>query len=246
VRATHIHHDWNPYIDSYDADIAILELEEEVNFNRYIQPICILEAGSVPASKTYGIVAGFGKSEFADVQEIAKLVPIPIHDNQKCYSSNNVFDGLLSHRGFCGGYANGTGVCTGDSGSGLIVIHNDTYYLRGIVSASLSGPLNGCNLKAYSVFTDVLEFTGWIKVGTDDKTLIQQLLEKVRKCELENDQLKKMKTLPQNRNVIPNKYVGPPAQNFQTEPEGENKQTTEASSRFVFYFVFVNKFTFHT
>lgn len=183
VKTIHIHNDWNPYIDQYDADIAIIVLEVEVKFNRFIQPICIPEAGSIPATKAHGIVVGFGKSEFADIQDIARLVPIPIHDNRKCHSSHDTFQLLLSHRGFCGGFANGTGVCTGDSGSGLIVIHDGVYYLRGIVSASLYGPLSGCNLKAYSIFTDVLEFTGWIKIGRDDKTLIQYLIERLRKCE---------------------------------------------------------------
>lgn len=183
VKNIHIHQDWNPYIDQYDADIAIIELEADVKLSRFIQPICIPEAGSIPATKDEGFVIGFGKSEFADVQDVARLVTTPIHDNRKCHSSNDAYQLLLSHRGFCGGFANGTGVCTGDSGSGLIVVHDGIYYLRGIVSASLNGPLNGCNLKTYSIFTDVMEFTGWIKIGKDDKTLIQYLIDRIRKCE---------------------------------------------------------------
>ncbi|KAL7015349.1 hypothetical protein ACKWTF_016409 [Chironomus riparius] len=183
VKAIHVHDDWNPSIDQYDADIAIIELEADVILNRFIQPICIPEAGSIPATKNQGFVVGFGKSEFADIQDVARLVHTPIHDNRKCHSSHDAFQLLLSHRGFCGGYANGTGVCTGDSGSGLIVVHNGVFYLRGIVSASLNGPLNGCNLNAFTVFTDLLEFTGWIKIGKDDKTLIQYLIDRIRKCE---------------------------------------------------------------
>ena len=199
VKAIHVHHDWNPFIDQFDADIAMIELEADVKLSRFIQPICIPEAGSIPATKNYGIVVGFGKSEFADVQDVARIVHTPIHDNRQCYSSNNVYNSLLSHRGFCGGYANGTGVCTGDSGSGLIVIHDGVYYLRGIVSASLYGPLSGCDLQAYALFTDIMEFTGWIKIGRDDKTLIQYLIDRIRKYEVQKVTTERTKLSAQSK-----------------------------------------------
>ncbi|XP_070497677.1 uncharacterized protein [Chironomus tepperi] len=227
VKAMHIHRDWNLLTDQYDADIAILELNEVVKFNRFIQPICIPEADSIPAQKTHGIVVGYGKSEFADVQDIARLIPVPIHDSQKCHTSHDSYQLLLSHRGICGGYANGTGVCTGDSGSGLIVVHNGTYYLRGIVSASLTGSLNGCNLKAYSVFTDILEFTGWIKIGRDDKTLIQYLIQRIRDCES-----KKGPVLPANSIEIEKptgRTVGGPTR--RTTGSSTGRTTTRTTGR---------------
>jgi len=66
----------------------------------------------------------------------------------------------LSNRGFCGEYANRTGVCDGDSGGGLIVEHNNRHYLRGIVSFSLYGEFNGCD--SYSTYADILKFYDWI------------------------------------------------------------------------------------
>jgi len=119
----------------------------------------------------------------------------------------------------------------------LIVVHNDTYYLRGIVSASLNGPLNGCNLKAYSIFTDILEFAGWIMEGKDDKTLIQYLYEKIRKLEQQNDQLKKMKSLKLINDVeLGKENIEFVAQTLKLEPEEWEKQTRVESWRYIVYF----------
>jgi len=181
VKATHVHHDWNPHVDSFDADIAILELSNQIHFDQYIQPICLAEPDSVAASINFGYVVGFGKSERADKEEIARVIETPIHSYRVCGTNSSDHQPLLSNRAFCGGYANGTGVCTGDSGSGLIVIHEGIYYLRGIVSSSLGGRIEGCNLYQYSIFTDILGFFGWIKSGKDDKILLQQVLDENRR-----------------------------------------------------------------
>jgi len=188
VKSIYVHHDWNPYIASYDADIAILELANEVTFNEYIQPICIAAPNTEAASKTDGIIAGFGKSEFRDTENIARKIPSPIHSYEFCANSSD-HESLLTHRTFCGGYANGTSVCQGDSGSGLIVNHEGVYYLRGIVSSAISGPIIGCNITSYSVFTDILDFYGWITTGKDEKILIQDLLEESRRIKLANAEL---------------------------------------------------------
>lgn len=58
-----MHRDWNPNIETYDADIAILELATQVQFNSYIQPICLIESDSEAVKLLTGIVVGYGKSE---------------------------------------------------------------------------------------------------------------------------------------------------------------------------------------
>ncbi|XP_070509162.1 ovochymase-like [Chironomus tepperi] len=183
VKSIYVHHDWNPHIASYDADIAVLELEDEITFNRYIQPICIAVPNSEAALLTDGIVVGFGKSEYKDVENIARVIPSPIHSYEFCANSSDHVS-LLTHRTFCGGYANGTSVCVGDSGSGLIVKYNGAYYLRGIVSSSLHDPIIGCNIDKYSVFTDILAFYSWITTGKDESILLRELQEEVRRLRL--------------------------------------------------------------
>ncbi|KAL7042180.1 hypothetical protein ACKWTF_001051 [Chironomus riparius] len=180
VKTISVHHDWNPHVVSYDADIAIIELDDEVTFNRYIQPICIAAPNSASASITEGVIAGFGKSEHRDVENIARVISSPIHSYDFCANSSD-HENLLTRRTFCGGYGNGTSVCVGDSGSGLIVKHEGVYYLRGIVSASLHDTLIGCNINSYSIFTDILSFYSWITTGKDEQILFRELQEEIRR-----------------------------------------------------------------
>ena len=177
VQKVHVHPDWNPKAQSFDADIAVLELGKEIQYAEFIQPICLIPPQSQIASITQGIVVGFGRSEDNPYEKIAKVIEMPIHSYAKCAESEDHHH-LISHRTICAGYANGTGVCSGDSGSGLIVLHNGAYYLRGIVSSSLFKGLN-CNVDAYSVLTDVTKYYGWIKTGkAEEQALnINQLFE---------------------------------------------------------------------
>ncbi|CAG9812305.1 unnamed protein product [Chironomus riparius] len=159
VKSIEIHPDWNPNIVSFDADIAIITLEEPVQFTKYIQPICL---NSPVSSK--GFVVGYGKSEdlLKNHENIPKIIETPIHENANCFLKNQQLVSISSSRTFCGGSGDGQGVCTGDSGSGLFVIYQQTFYLRGIVSSSLFKFGQSCDVDSYSVFTDISHFNGWI------------------------------------------------------------------------------------
>lgn len=145
---------------SFDADIAIITLEDPVQFTKYIQPICLN-----PSNATNGIVVGYGKSEdlTKEHENIPKIIDTPIHDNANCFLKNHDLVDLSSNRTFCGGNGNGQGVCTGDSGSGLYVFSQQAFYLRGVVSSSLFSFGQSCDVDTYSVFTDVNHFNGWIE-----------------------------------------------------------------------------------
>jgi len=163
VKDIHIHHNWHPDLATFDGDIAILELEQPVVFNQFVQPVCRIDPeSSIGAIKT-GIVVGYGKDENGFYGEKPKMFESPIYSRNECFTKNSELEPLLSTRMFCGGYANGTGTCVGDSGSGLNVVHDNTFYLRGIVSASLRDRDNECNVYSHSVFTDTLAFHLWIE-----------------------------------------------------------------------------------
>jgi len=165
VETIRVHSDWNVEVDSYDADIAILILEKEVQFNSYIQPICLDGKQSKISKSIGGVAVGFGKTETGHVSNIAKKLDVPIMDYHKCSKKKDILQYLLSSRTFCGGPGDGRGVCEGDSGSGLFIAHNNRFYLRGITSASTVNSVNECDVNTFSVFTDATNFCGWIRSG---------------------------------------------------------------------------------
>lgn len=71
----------------------------------------------------------------------------------------------------------GTSVCNGDSGGSMTFEKNGVYYIRGIVSVSVSRTNQQlCDPKHYVIFTDVAQFIPWIEdVVPQLKPLVQQL-----------------------------------------------------------------------
>lgn len=164
-----MHPSWNPLCERYDADIAVIVLEKEVTFSRYIQPACLIHS-AIPALSN-GVVVGYGKSEdeTKEHETIPKMLEMPIVDGHTCVLKDYRFGQISSIRTFCAGKGEGAGVCRGDSGGGMIVSLDGVSYLRGIVSASFMLRNKSCNVNSYSLFTDVLGFKDWIDaVEIDD------------------------------------------------------------------------------
>lgn len=164
MQSIHIHPNWNSQAESFDADIAVLILEEKVQFSRFIQPICLMDPTSFLTSVNNGIVVGHGKSEDKTKihENIPRILSLPIHKNDDCFLKNIYLTKISSRRTFCGGEGRGVGVCRGDSGSGLYVTYGNTFYIRGIVSSSLFTGTHECDVNTFSVFTDILHYTDWV------------------------------------------------------------------------------------
>lgn len=163
----YIHDDWNPFNTNYDADISILEFEKgKIIFNErsaYIQPICLWDSAVEPPGNR-GTVTGWGKSEDTTKihENIPKKLEVQIQTNEDCFFSSDSLIQLSSKRTFCAGLQNGSGVCFGDSGSGLFVNVNGVSYVKGIVSSSLITATKDCDVSRNAVYTNVLSFRDWI------------------------------------------------------------------------------------
>ena len=159
-----IHDDWRPDDENYDADIALLQFGDEIAFTRYIQPICLWNEDEEP-TQTLGFVAGWGQSQdlLKDFEEIPTQIEVSIYDsNENCFYKDKDLVDLSSNRTFCGGRGDGTGICFGDSGSGLSIWVNGFSYLRGIVSSGLVTQTS-CDVIAPAVYTNVLKYKTWIQ-----------------------------------------------------------------------------------
>lgn len=164
-----LHDDWDYNEEKFDADIAVLVLFEQVEYNSQIQPICLPHKSSnndeYPTGE--GVVVGWGKSEKTSdrYDPILNQLNQPAVSASYCYPTFPNLARAASHRMFCGGHENrGKSACLGDSGSGFYFENKSLsrWIIKGITSGALIGEDMGCNINAFSLYTNVARFVEWI------------------------------------------------------------------------------------
>lgn len=127
--------------DTFNNDIAILELDEPVLFDSMVRPVCIptsceyilfekFTRNYVPAfvlavedyTGKFAIVAGWGRTgENEDTSRVLQKVVVPVWSEKDCYDAGYGAH-KLSENMFCAGYPDGQkDACQGDSGGPLHV-----------------------------------------------------------------------------------------------------------------------------
>lgn len=110
-----MHPQWNPNTVRFDADIAILELEHEISFNTYIQPICLWNSFREP-SVSSGVIVGYGISDPnkpKKIENTPRVLNVPIINQVRCFLNDPALANISSERTFCAGSADGSGACSG-------------------------------------------------------------------------------------------------------------------------------------
>ncbi|XP_008207498.1 modular serine protease [Nasonia vitripennis] len=158
---------------NYASDIAILQIETAFVFSSIVMPICldttsasdqaVLEVGN------HGRVPGFGRTAQGSSSFILQAITVPYVPLNTCKSSSIASDSekYITIDKFCAGYTNGSSVCDGDSGGGLVFKTDNKWYLRGIVSVGIGatkvGAVRTCDSYAYSLYTRVSSHMEWIQ-----------------------------------------------------------------------------------
>lgn len=160
-----IHPEWNHDQDKYDADIAVLQLEEATTFNLFVRSVCLPEHTNDDVTGI-GTSVGWGVTENSidRYEQTPSELKVPAIDPSTCYTTFPRLARYSSTRMFCGGYANqGKAVCTGDAGGGFFTVDaNSTWTIRGIVSGALRSATGECDVNAYTLYTNVAKFRNWI------------------------------------------------------------------------------------
>lgn len=168
VEEIHIHPDYlkRKQATMFDADIAVVITKDFVDYTAMVRPICLWptvggEATAVNLIGTNGTLVGWGQPFENLESNTPRRLQLPIVETRHCFPAERV---RRNHRIFCAGSEQqGRAPCNGDSGSGLAVWVNGSWYLRGIVSAALGDPiLNKCDLNTFVIFTDLLFFRTWV------------------------------------------------------------------------------------
>lgn len=156
VSSYHIHGSRDKLSESFRGDVAVVKLEEKIEFNEFIKPICLPTDEIL--KENYGTVNQWRYHNNTNILS-GILVKIPIVENALCFKMNNGLVKSAWPESFCAGKID-EGVCEGDSGSGFYVEINRKFYLRGIVSASATAD---CSKSSVALFTDVIMYTEFIE-----------------------------------------------------------------------------------
>ncbi|XP_070496737.1 clotting factor C-like isoform X2 [Chironomus tepperi] len=175
IQKIKIHDAYFGYSGNYDADIAIVTLNEKIIYQPHIGPVCLnfdlktIADKQVPVSGTMGLVAGYGYTETdGNPSDRLKKISLPIVDIRTCKSeAPENYKPFVTSDKFCAGYTDGRGaVCKGDSGAGYVVPKivggENIYHIHGIVSNSRSID-GGCDLYFYTMFTHIQNYIDMIK-----------------------------------------------------------------------------------
>ncbi|XP_019868222.1 trypsin-1 [Aethina tumida] len=148
---------------TYNNDIAILQLDNEVSVAGLLKPVCLPQTGKSFTGFT-GIAVGWGATkEHGQVSNKLREVEVPILSNTDCRKTG--YGSRITENMLCAGYAQGQkDSCQGDSGGPLHVVNNLVHEIAGVVSWG-----EGCAEANYpGVYTRVNRYVSWIKSNTRD------------------------------------------------------------------------------
>lgn len=101
--------------------MALIKIERNdgigINFNNYVQPVCLPKVGMVPDPNTKCLVSGWGDT-LSSYPEKLLAAEVPLIKFSRC---SEFYKERLTARMQCAGYeAGGIDTCQGDSGGPLV------------------------------------------------------------------------------------------------------------------------------
>lgn len=132
VAKIHIHPDFRVQTKAKattkDADLAILIASQIIEFNDFIQPVCLWSTDRIDEDDTpfgmdtIGTVVGWGRHSVNRlVSKFPRKIELPIVEFDECRLSSNRIAAALSNRTFCAGTLDGR-PCHGDSGKKTLFV----------------------------------------------------------------------------------------------------------------------------
>ncbi|KFB53025.1 hypothetical protein ZHAS_00021322 [Anopheles sinensis] len=132
---------------------------------RLVQPVCIryTEGNGNDIVGMNGTTIGFGINKNEKPSDILLEATLTVVDVYTCLASDIVsYARTLKRNMYCAGVTSGVSPCKGDSGSGMFILKNGLWHLRGIVSFTALLPDGSCDSSKYTVFTDVTKYRDWV------------------------------------------------------------------------------------
>ena len=156
-----VHPEWDSF--SISNDLAILELETEINWDDFgdnAAPNCLASSGDFTGQSA--LVSGWGLADDTDssISPVLRKVEAPVMSQFDCES----YWGNLNEGVVCIDTTGGKSSCYGDSGGPLSIVGPNSIYKQiGIVSF---GSAAGCEIGAPAGFSEVAKYIDWISSVT--------------------------------------------------------------------------------
>ncbi|KAI4542885.1 hypothetical protein MG293_007011 [Ovis ammon polii] len=162
VRSILIHDNYNP--ETHENDIALVQLDKEVTFNRYIHTVCLPEANQAISPGSTAYVTGWGSQSYSG-STVTNLqqARVNIISNYLCNAPAG-YNGAVLPGMLCAGVPEGgVDACQGDSGGPLVQEDSrQHWFIVGIVSWGYQ-----CGLPDKpGVYTRVTAYRHWITQKT--------------------------------------------------------------------------------
>lgn len=165
VTNIYVHPEWDQSDDRYDADLAILVLNETVTYTKFIQPVSLPDDSVKVDGATIvmtGTIVGWGLVENGRHAEIAKQAVIKAVNDSHCYREQLPIVRVSSSHTFCAGDGGGLPL-SGDSGSGFFVNSTSNWVQYGLVSAISTNAVGEIDHSIkFAVFTNIRSYIEWI------------------------------------------------------------------------------------
>ncbi len=144
-------------------DIALIELSRPAKLNEYVSLLCLPDVDTIDESfyKKHFFVSGWGVISSTSVNKenslLLKQTTLDLIIDSNCSLRESTFCTLNK--------LDASNICHGDSGTPLMLKHNNKWYAYGIASiAALKRQnINLCQNKSPSKFTNIIFFRSWIE-----------------------------------------------------------------------------------
>lgn len=155
-----MHSQYNPR--TLDNDIALIKVKKPIQFNKYVQPVCLPSKEFSAGTNCY--ITGWGKIQHpGSMHHVLQQGRMPIVDRDVCHRVNLAAIKIpVTSNMICGGFGSQSRLrgCHGDSGGPFVCRSAGRWYLAGAVSHG--SPT--CSGSSYTVYANVAKYRSWIDV----------------------------------------------------------------------------------
>nr|XP_043898970.1 enteropeptidase [Solea senegalensis]XP_043898971.1 enteropeptidase [Solea senegalensis] len=153
---------------SKEGDVAMMHLQQPINFTRWIQPLCFPPDGDDVSAGKQCYIAGWGRDSEGSLPDVLQEAQVPLVAQDQCQRQLPEYN--ITSSMVCAGHPEGgADSCQGDSGGPLICLEDGSWTLIGVTSFGI-----GCGLpQRPGVYARVSAFTSWIAQTTRSLSLSQ-------------------------------------------------------------------------